>query len=266
MIILSLKNLDFGEFIDFSIKRRFGIITFNRENRANALTIDMLRNIKKAVKYCQTDKKVRGLILTGKGNSFTSGLDLEDIDGSDHQAVKNVEKTAGEITALLWYGKPVICAINGKAMGDGVIYTLASDYRIAVKESFFQMPEVNYGIFPGTGCVTLMPRIIGIAWTRKMLMFAEKISSEKALEICLIDQIVENQDELMKNAMKKAKFLFPKNQTVINTIKLCCNNLIDKSFTKAYELEKIGSGWYEHEDKEKFIEDFTKIFKEDRRN
>ncbi|MFX0038714.1 MAG: enoyl-CoA hydratase/isomerase family protein, partial [Candidatus Heimdallarchaeota archaeon] len=192
--------------------------------------------------------------------SFTTGMDIDEIDGSDHEAVKDYEKTAACIQELFYYGKPVICAINGKAMGDGVAYALCSDYRIAVKNCFFMMPEINLGVFPGTGIIVLMTRVIGIPWTKKILMFAEKISAEKALEIGLIDQIVENQEELMKMALDRAKFLFTKNQTVLNAIKLCSNHLADKSYGEAYELEKIGSAWYEFEDKIKYIEDFRKKF------
>jgi hypothetical protein len=60
--------------------------------------------------------------------------------------------------------------------------------------------------------------------------------------------------------MKKAGFLFSKNQTVLNAIKLCSNHFLDKSYEDAYEIERIASGWYEHEDKKKFILDFRKKF------
>lgn len=122
------------------------------------------------------------------------------------------------------------------------------------------MPEINLGIFRGTGIILLMSRGIGIPWTKKILIFAEKISSCKALEIGLIDQIVENKEELMKIALDKAKFLFTKNKTVLNAIKLCSNHLADKSYNEAYELEKIGSAWNEYKDKEKYIKDFRQKF------
>ncbi|MFX1329790.1 MAG: enoyl-CoA hydratase/isomerase family protein [Promethearchaeota archaeon] len=258
---MSLENTEFGDFIEFLIKKKFGIIKLNRIHRGNAITIAMAKNLKKAIEFCQNSEKIRGIILTGNGASFTTGMDIDEIDGSDHVAVKGYEKTAASIQELFYYGKPVICAINGKAMGDGVAYALCSDYRIAIKESFFQMPEINLGVFPGTGIIVLMSRILGIPWTKKILMFAEKINVKKALEIGLIDQIVENQEELMKVALDKAKFLFTKNQTVLNAIKLCSNHLADKSYSEAYELEKIGSAWYEYKDKEKYIRDFREKFR-----
>ncbi len=255
---MSFEGLEFGEFIEFSIKKRFGIITLNRAERANALTTEMLKDLKRVIEYCMDNVKIRGIILTGNGSSFTTGMDIDSIDGSNHAGVKEYEQTAASISKLIYYGKPTICAINGKAMGDGVAYSLCSDYRIAVKESFFMMPEINLGIFPGTGTIVLMTRVIGIIWTKRMLMFAEKISSEKALEIGLIDQIVDSQEDLMKIALDKAKFLFPKNQIVLNAIKLCSNHLLDKSYKEAYELEKYGSAWYEYEDRDQYIKDFRK--------
>jgi enoyl-CoA hydratase len=257
---MTKENLDFGEFIEFSIKKKFGIIHLNRIHRGNAITIEMAKNLKKAIEFCQKAEKIRGLILTGNGISFTTGMDINEIDGSDHAAVKEYEKTAATIQELLYYGKPVICAINGKAMGDGVAYALCSDYRLAIANSYFMMPEINLGVFPGTGIIVLMTRIIGIPWTKKILMFAEKISTEQALEIGLIDHIVEDKEELMKVALDKAKFLFTKNQTVLNAIKLCSNHLADKSYSEAYELEKIGSAWYEYEDKKQYIKDLRERF------
>ncbi|MFX1410015.1 MAG: enoyl-CoA hydratase/isomerase family protein [Promethearchaeota archaeon] len=257
---MSSESIEFGKYIEFSIKKKFGIIKLNRIHRGNAITTEMAKNLRKAIEFCQNSLKIRGILLTGNGTSFTTGMDIDEIDGSNHAAVKDYEKTAAEIVKLIFYGKPTICAINGKAMGDGVGYSLCSDYRIAVKDSYFMMPEINLGVFPGTGMVVLMTKVIGIPWTKKILMFAEKVSAEKALEIGLIDQIVEDQEELMKVAMDKAKFLFTKNQTVLNGIKLCSNHLADKSYNKAYELEKIGSAWYEYEDKAKFIKDFRSKF------
>jgi enoyl-CoA hydratase/carnithine racemase len=255
-----LENLDFGDFIEFSLKKKFGIIKLNRVNRGNAITTEMAKDLKKVIEFCQNTEKIRGIILTGNGRSFTTGMDIDEIDGSDHNAVKEYEKTAASIQKLFYYGKPVICAINGKAMGDGVAYALCSDYRIAIKDCFFMMPEINLGVFPGTGIIVLMTRVIGIPWTKRILMFAEKISAKKALEIGLIDQIVENQEDLIKVALNKARFLFTKNQTVLNAIKLCSNHLADKSYNDAYELEKIGSAWYEYEDKNKYIKEYREKF------
>ncbi|MFX1569650.1 MAG: enoyl-CoA hydratase/isomerase family protein [Promethearchaeota archaeon] len=257
---MSSNNMQFGEYIDFTVKKKFGIITLNRVHRSNAFDIKQFENLKKAVQYCQNEEKIRGLILTNNGNSFSTGVDLGAIDGSDHESVEYLEGTAAAICKLIYNGKPAICAVNGRTMGEGVVFLACCDYRIASVDSFFQMPEIFSGIFTGTGCLVLFSRLIGIPWTKKLCMFAEKINAQKALQIGLIDQIVKTKDELMKFALDKAKFLFTKNQTVLNAIKLCANHLADKSYYDAYELEKIGSSWYQFEDKKQYIIDFRKKF------
>lgn len=248
----------FGKYIEFSVKKRFGIIVLNRTHRANAFTIDQLEHLKDALQYCQTNHKIKGVLLTNNGNSFSTGMDLDFIDGSNHDAVKRLEGTAADICKLLYNGKPAICAVNGRTMGEGVVFLVCCDYRLATTDSFFQMPEIYSGIFPGTGCTILFSKIIGISWTKRMLMFAEKIDPETGLEINLIDEVADSKEELMKKALKKARFLSTKNQTVLNAIKLCSNHLLDKPYEEAYKLEKEVSAWYEHENKEKFLSEFRK--------
>lgn len=257
---MTMRDLDFGEHIEFSTKKRFGIITLNRTHRSNAFTIDLLRNLKNVIQYCQKSEKIRGVLLTNNGDSFSTGMDLDYIDGSDHAAVKELESTAADICKLLFNGKPSICAVNGRTMGEGVVFLVSCDYRIATQVSFFQMPEIYSGIFPGTGCTILFSKIIGINWTKRMLMWAEKIKAEKALEINLIDEMVKTRKELMRSALQKSRFVSTKNQTVLNAIKLCANHFLDKSYEEAYELEKKASAWYEHKDKDKFIDEFRKDF------
>ena len=250
------KEYNFGEFIEFSIQKRFALIRLNRIKRANALTLEMLQDLKKAIVYCQESDKIRGLILTGNGNTFTTGMDLAFIDASNHSEVLAYEKVAADIANLMYSGKPIVCAINGRAMGDGVAYALCSDYRITVKDSFFLMPEIKSGIFPGAATIVLMTKILGISWTKKILIFAEKIDSQTALEIGLVDQIVDY-DDLIELALRKAKFLSTKNQIVLNGIKLCSNYLLDKSYIAAHKLEKeFLTAWVKSKDKPQFLNEF----------
>lgn len=257
---MAFNDKDFGENIEFSVKKKFGIISLNRLHRSNAFTIEFLKDLEIVIQFCQSNHKIKGLILTNEGNSFSTGMDIGAIASYNYEQVKELERTAANICKLLYNGKPAICAINGRTLGEGVVFLVCCDYRIATKESFFQMPEINTAIFPGTGCIILFSKVIGIPWTKKMLMFAEKVPSSKALEIGLIDCIVETQEELMSKAIEKAVFLHPKNQTVINSIKIFSNHLLNLPFNEAYELEKKGSDWYTYENKEKFLKELRNHF------
>ncbi len=257
---MSSDDLDFGEYIEFSIKRRFGIITLNRIHRSNAFTVDQLKNFKKAVQYCQDNEKIRGLILTNNGNSFSTGMDLGALGENASATSEQLVGISTEICKILFYGKPAICAVNGRAMGEGVVFMIFCDYRIALKDSYFWMPEINSAIFPGTGCITLFAKIIGIKKKKKMLIFAEKVSAEKALEIDLIDQIAGDKESLMKLAAEKAKFISTKNQTVIQATKLCANNLASLPYEKALKIENDCFDLYDSKDKAQFLSDLRKKF------
>lgn len=259
-LIMAFDDFNFGKYIEFAIKKRFGVITLNRVHRSNAFSIEQLENLRDALLYCQNNENVRGIILTNNGSSFSTGIDLGEIDGSNHSAVKYLESTAASICKLLYNGKPAICGVDGRTFGEGVVFMTCCDYRIATKESYFQMPEIYSGIFPGTGCIILFSKILGIPWTKKLLMFSERVSSEKALEIGLIDQIVSSKEDLIDEMMKKATFLFTKQQTVLNAIKLCSNHLLDKAFKEGYELEKLGSAWFEYKDHQEFLQKFKQNF------
>ncbi|MHA1689133.1 MAG: enoyl-CoA hydratase/isomerase family protein [Promethearchaeota archaeon] len=251
---MSIENLDMGDHVKLEMQRKFAVITLNRPQKANALTLPMVKDVEKALKSCQLSDSIVGIILTGEGSSFTTGMDINSIKPSDHSASLEYERTSASIADMLFNGKPSICAINGKAMGDGVAYSLCADYCIATKNCYFQMPEILISVFPGGRTVALMAKIIGIPWTKRILMFAEKIPAETALQIGLINEIVENKDELMTSALNKAKFLSTKNKFVLNLIKSCSNQLLDKSYAQAYGFEKETlTNWLMAKNKKDFL-------------
>ncbi len=252
----------FGPYIEFKAKNRVGIITFNKIERSNAFDIPQLRNFKKALNYCQNNKRIRVIILTGKGKSFTTGMDIKSIDperSREYPDAKVLEETFSEIVRILLYGKPVIAAINGRTIGGGVEMAIFCDYRVGLNEGYYQMAEILINVFPGTGCITMMVRTIGLLWTKKLLMWGDKLSPQQALDIGIIDELVETREDLMDIAIKRARFLVSRNQAVINAIRLCANHIWEKSYDEAYKMEHYSSNWFEHE-RGKFIDDFKRDF------
>ncbi|TFG25874.1 MAG: enoyl-CoA hydratase/isomerase family protein, partial [Promethearchaeota archaeon] len=140
------NQIDFGRNIEFNIKRRIAVIKLNRLHRSNSFTIDFLRELEKALTFCQNNEKVKIIILTANGNSFSTGMDLGEITKYDYNDVKELEFRAASICKILYNGKPIICAINGRNMGEGVVFSICCDYRITVEDAFFQMPEINTSI------------------------------------------------------------------------------------------------------------------------
>ncbi len=245
-----------GSHIKFERKRRVGIVTLSRPEKGNALTLEMLGNIRDLLVYCQEDSRIRCILLTGDGGSFTTGLDVNSLSAEAGDVVSRIDSLAADITGMLFNGKPMVSAISGKAMGDGVIYTLASDYRVTIRDAYFQMPEVNMGIFPGTGCVVLMTRVIGIPWTKRMLMFGERIPAPTALEINLVDEMVDETEQLLTRGLDRAQSLGKKNPALLGAIKLCANHLADKSYPEAFTYERRALLSFAQKTQEAFIDQF----------
>lgn len=256
---MSDSEIQFGQYIEFKVKNRIGIITLNKTERSNAFDVEQLKNYKKALLYCQNNKHIRAIILTANGKNFSTGIDVASVSGKDISVAKNLEKLLAEVVRILLNGKPVIAAINGRALGGGLEIPLFCDYRVAVNEGYYQMPEILINVFPGTGCITQMVRTIGPLLTKKILMWGEKITPEQALNFGLIDELVNTMDELMAVAMEKAKFLASRNQAVINGIRLCANHVWEKPYNEAYKMENYCSNWFEI-GKESFISKFKKEF------
>lgn len=253
------NEVNFGQYIEFKVKNRIGIITLNKTERSNAFDVEQLKNYKKALLYCQNNKRIRAIILTANGKNFSTGIDVASASGKDISVAKNLERLLAEVVRILLNGKPVIAAINGRALGGGLEIPLFCDYRVALNEGYYQMPEILINVFPGTGCITQMVRTIGPLLTKKILMWGEKITPEQALNIGLIDKLVETKEKLMEVAMEKAKFLASRNQAVINGIRLCANHIWEKSYDEAYKMENYCSNWFEI-GKEDFISKFKEKF------
>lgn len=253
------NEINFGRFIEFKVKNRIGIITLNKIERSNAFDVEQLKNYKKALLYCQNNKRIRAIILTANGKNFSTGIDVASVSGKDILVAKKLEKLLAEVVHILLNGKPVVVAINGRALGGGLEIPLFCDYRVALNEGYYQMPEILINVFPGTGCITQMVRTIGPLLTKKILMWGEKITPEQALKMGLIDNLVNSREELMVVAMEKAKFLASRNQAVINGIRLCANHVWEKSYEDAYKMENYCSNWFEI-GKEDFISKFKEKF------
>ncbi|GAI41741.1 unnamed protein product [marine sediment metagenome] len=175
------NEVNFGQYIEFKVKNRIGIITLNKTERSNAFDVEQLENFKKTLLYCQNNKRIRAIILTANGKNFSTGIDVASASGKNISVVKNLERLLAEVVRILLNGKPVIVAINGRALGGGLEIPLFCDYRVALNEGYYQMPEILINVFPGTGCITQMVRTIGPLLTKKILMWGEKITPEQAL-------------------------------------------------------------------------------------
>ncbi len=135
----------------------------------------------------EDDDSVVGVVLTGNGRAFIAGADISEFGG-------NVEGVSlNEVFQKLEHcSKPVVAAINGIALGGGLETALCCNYRIADKNAFVGLPEVNLGLLPGGGGTQRLPRLAGPSEALKMMLTGTHVPAKKALDMGIIDGISED--------------------------------------------------------------------------
>ncbi len=187
-------------------------ITLNRPQRLNAITLELLDELRRALNELEFDDDVRVVIITGEGKAFSAGLDLQAVSEGDllKPLVSMLLAAKGQevFTAIERFPKPVIAAINGYAFGGGCELALACDFRIISKNAQIGLTETALGLIPGWGGTQRMTKLIGMAKAKELIMFAKRLNGEEAEKIGLANKAVDPEkfwDEVMEFARKLAE-------------------------------------------------------------
>lgn len=167
------------------------LITLNRLEAANALSLQMLKELQEAIATCKFDHSVRCVVITGAGEkAFCAGADLKERSTMDmNQVRKTVSMIRGIMKDLEDLPQPVIAAVNGVAFGGGTELALACDIRIASEKAKFGLTETSLGIIPGAGGTQRLPRLIGKGRAKELIFTARRIEAEEAREIGLVEYV-----------------------------------------------------------------------------
>lgn len=173
-------------------------ITINRESKLNALNMETLREIKEAVIAANNDSGVSGIILTGAGaKAFAAGADISEfVNFNSKQATKMSADGHETMNTIERSGKPVIAAVNGFALGGGCELAMSCHLRVASENAKFGQPEVNLGVPPGYGGTQRLIQLIGKSKATELLLTADAISANEALEYGLVNDVVPAEDLL----------------------------------------------------------------------
>jgi 2-(1,2-epoxy-1,2-dihydrophenyl)acetyl-CoA isomerase len=180
--------------IRYDVDGAVATITLDRPDALNALTVEMKVALREAVERAAGDDDVRAMVLTGAGRGFCVGQDLrEHADGlaaGDTDLNTVTEHYNPIVLALASCPKPIIAAVNGMAAGAGASLAFACDFRLAADNAAFLMAFARVGLGPDTGASWTLQRLIGYGRAAAMLMLAEPISAEQALEMGLVNGVV----------------------------------------------------------------------------
>jgi enoyl-CoA hydratase/3-hydroxyacyl-CoA dehydrogenase len=181
------------EFLIVKKEEGIGWITLNRPHRLNSFTLEMLEEMNSVLNDFEADKEIKCIVITGAGDkAFSSGADATMFSGfTPVTAAAGSSQGQALISRLEKIGKPVIASINGYALGGGLEMALACDFRIASENAQLGQTETkNFGLIPGWGGTQRLPRIIGLAKAKELIMLGEMIPAEEAARIGLVTKVV----------------------------------------------------------------------------
>ena len=183
-------------------------ITLNRPDRVNAISIEMLRGLSRALIEYDRDPEVRVIILTGAGRGFCSGLDMKDVaSGRGLGDAGAIPGNPGELdlreappNVLHEIDTPTICALNGGAAGYGMDLALGCDLRIAARSAKLAAAYTRRGVLPESGGTWLLPRLVGWARAAEIIFTGRTLPADECLELGLVNRIVP--DELLQKEVR----------------------------------------------------------------
>jgi enoyl-CoA hydratase len=160
-------------------------LEMQRPERRNALNGELVDGLREAIEHA-AEQDVRAIVLTGQGHVFSSGADLS---GGQGVADELPDKARALNLAIDRAPVPVIGAINGPAIGAGVILSMICDLRVVAPEAYFQFPVAKYGIALDNWSIRRLTSLVGAGRARGMLMAAERLPAEAALHTGMANRI-----------------------------------------------------------------------------
>jgi enoyl-CoA hydratase/carnithine racemase len=210
------------EFVKIKKEEGLGILTLDRPP-ANALSTKMIKEIGDAIDELNADASVKVVIVTGAGAFFAAGADVKEMATIDISQAADVVRTGQNVFSKIENMlKPVICAVNGMALGGGNELAMACDIRVAADTAKFGQPEVNLGLLPAYGGTQRLTRLVGKAKAKELIFTGSMISAQEALRIGLVNKVVPSGEELRaakdiaRTIMQKAPIAVAQSKRAIN--------------------------------------------------
>src|SRR5688572_4725801 len=179
--------------VEYVVKDRVGLITLNRPEKRNALSHELVADLKEAFSNAEKDEHVKVIILKANGEAFCAGADLTYLQQLQNFSYEENLQDSNHLKELFLkiytHPKIVIAQVQGHALAGGCGLATVCDFSYAVPQAKFGYTEVKIGFIPAIVTVFLL-RKIGEARSKELLLGGELISAEQALQIGLINKIV----------------------------------------------------------------------------
>jgi enoyl-CoA hydratase/carnithine racemase len=219
-------------------KDEIGYVTLNRPQALNAYNIQMRDELYQVLAAIKDDPEVKVAIFRGAGErAFCAGADLTEFLTAPSPIIARQVRWERDIWGLfLSIPQPLIAALHGYVLGDGVEIALCCDIRVASEDAQFGVPEMGLGIIPAAGGSQTLPRTVGRARAMEMLLTGRWIKAEEACRLKLVNQVV-SRDGLLPAAERIANKIKAYRPEVISYAKQAITRGLDLSLEQGLELE-----------------------------
>jgi len=207
--------------IELEIEAGVAVLSLNRPDRRNAMSDEMAAEFASALEWV-SGSDARALVLTGSGQAFCAGGDLQGFQQWAGMAPPKVEaglcEFYGSFLRILDLSIPTVAAVNGAAVGAGACLAAACDLRLASEEASIGFTFVKLGINPGMGAEYLLHRLVGPARAVELLITGDLLPAAEAHRMGLFTQVVPG-EALMEAALKTARRLARLDSSICRVVK-----------------------------------------------
>ncbi|WP_456696162.1 enoyl-CoA hydratase/isomerase family protein [Aeromicrobium sp. P5_D10] len=225
--------------IDFRREGSVAVITFDRPDKLNSLTLAMYEDLSAAFDQVRDDDTIGVAVLTGNGGrAFCVGADLTESIPALSEGRFDISEWDGAHQKHTRLHKPVIAAVNGLCLGGGFEIMLSTDLRIAGESAKFALPESGVGVVPAGGTLTRLTRQIPYAWAMELMLLGDTIDAATALRYGVLNRVVPD-DRVLPAALEIAERLLSRSGTALEVIKSSVLQLGDMPQEAAFHAEAL---------------------------
>ncbi len=218
-------------------------IILNKPETGNTLDLQLSKELYLASLDAATDPNIKTLILTAKGKLFSGGGNLKFLLSKKDEVKKTLLQMTmylhGAISRMARMSAPTIIGINGTAGGGGFSLAITGDIIYAVKDAKFTLAYTNAGLSPDGSSTYYLPRIVGVKRAKELMLTNRVFSAKEALDMGLIDLIVENNEELNEAINKQANIFAKGPINAYSSVKKLLHSSFYKDLEGQMEKESI---------------------------
>ena len=237
--------------VSVEIRESITVVTLNRPDKLNALTVEMIQAIADAHRAFAADATQAVMLIRAEGRYFSAGADLNsgmfpDPDEGGQSGFRAWYRAGTgsmhpTLDAFEACEKPIVVAHHGPCLGGALELSLSCDFRLAAHSARYSLPEIDLGGLPGSGGMSRLTRLVGPAWARWLAVAGETVNAEQAMTMGLVQAIYPD-NSFAEDVMAFCTRLAGKPREAVAAGKLAIELIADLDRAQGRNVERLTAG------------------------